>query len=828
MAQKKINYSFANDGLGDPLRQAFVKSDDNFDELYANKVDKVTGKSLTDVNFSAVDKAKLDSIDPSVSSQSDFAINDPLNPAFIKNKPTLLSQFDNNLDFVEDVTTAGVFGRSAGTWTTINFAWIKSNESLSLAQRKGDVLYGILDQYTGEEITLSKVTGTPTVDGIIFFQLGGEFFKRDFLHIRPEWFGAKGDNATDDTAALILTMSASIGEIVQLTPKKIYLVSGAINTTGLTLLGYGATIKIKNSATVNFNGVLVATNGCVIKGVTIDLNKANTTNPASQILGNGIYMNPPSWTNFIAEDVTIINGWQFGFFLSGQGGSPFNNNAPDVNSKLTNCKVYNCDVNNFHIKHVRNITLDGCVSEGSDLGFYFTDAGEISVINSQANNTLSSGYSVTYSLNCSIENSTFKNNGTNGIQIGGGDPSKTQNQNTKVLGNTVHNSTLIGITVDPTVDGIPFTPISSPCLVSGNTVSNSGLEAINLENASNVYVIGNSVRDTALNRSGIRSTNGKYNVISNNIIINCGDYGIAFFGVGGNGAGYSTILGNRVEGSDISEYTVQLANLSNMYGDFLGGEKMQIAGITLSDTPTTSAGSYDFLTRNSSTGIFEKVLSSTIATTSFVTNADSGNVKLTGVQTITGVKTINLANNGNPAFTAINTGTGAAAGASFESNNDYGIVTVGVVGANIRNNGTGSIIATFRDVNNNEKARVNLDGTMQGANATAFNHFVTKGQTLYANQTITANKTVVIGDFVNNNELILSVNTTSGNITVTLPTFTALQGYKLTVKKMDSSANSVLIQSVGGVNIDGASTLVVSGQYSKTTIGANLSQYIIL
>jgi hypothetical protein len=122
MAQKKINYSFANDGLGDPLRQAFVKSDDNFDELYANKVDKVTGKSLTDVNFSAIDKAKLDSIDPSASSQSDFAINDPLNPAFIKNKPTLLSQFDNNLNFVEDVTTAGVFGRSAGAWSTIDLS----------------------------------------------------------------------------------------------------------------------------------------------------------------------------------------------------------------------------------------------------------------------------------------------------------------------------------------------------------------------------------------------------------------------------------------------------------------------------------------------------------------------------------------------------------------------------------------------------------------------------------------------------------------------------------------------------------------------------------
>jgi hypothetical protein len=78
-----------------------------------------------------------------------------------------------------------------GHWYYYNSGWqdgglyqsaltttIKSNESLSLAQRKDDVLYGILDQYTGEEMTLSKITGTPTVDNVIYFQLGSEYFKR--------------------------------------------------------------------------------------------------------------------------------------------------------------------------------------------------------------------------------------------------------------------------------------------------------------------------------------------------------------------------------------------------------------------------------------------------------------------------------------------------------------------------------------------------------------------------------------------------------------------------------------------------------------------------
>lgn len=78
--------------------------------------------------------------------------------------------------------------------------YIKSNESLSLAQRKDDILYGILDQYTGEEIILSKVTGTPTVDGVIHFQLGSEYFKRVYKEaVNIKWFGVKGDG-TDEYA----------------------------------------------------------------------------------------------------------------------------------------------------------------------------------------------------------------------------------------------------------------------------------------------------------------------------------------------------------------------------------------------------------------------------------------------------------------------------------------------------------------------------------------------------------------------------------------------------------------------------------------------------
>lgn len=151
---------------------------------------------------------------------------------------------------VPDLQTAFPTGNSNvyvttdnGHWYYYNAGWkdggvyqspltttIKSNESLSLAQRKGDVLFGILDRYTGEELSLSKVTGTPTVDNIIYFQLGTEFFKRNKLeHISVKNFGAKGDGINNDTLAIqtAVNMASKLGFKVFL-PSGEYMISSTI------------------------------------------------------------------------------------------------------------------------------------------------------------------------------------------------------------------------------------------------------------------------------------------------------------------------------------------------------------------------------------------------------------------------------------------------------------------------------------------------------------------------------------------------------------------------------------------------------------------------
>ncbi|MDQ1165902.1 pyocin knob domain-containing protein [Flavobacterium sp. SORGH_AS_0622] len=93
MAQKHINTSTPNDNLGDTLRDANIKCEDNFTELYANKVDKISGKGLSTNDYTTADKTKLAGIpsDAEKNVQADFLVNDPDSDAYIKNKPNLIT-----------------------------------------------------------------------------------------------------------------------------------------------------------------------------------------------------------------------------------------------------------------------------------------------------------------------------------------------------------------------------------------------------------------------------------------------------------------------------------------------------------------------------------------------------------------------------------------------------------------------------------------------------------------------------------------------------------------------------------------------------------------
>jgi len=89
MAQQVINVDVPNSGNGAELRTAFIETNANFTELYAIKVDKVTGKGLSSNDFTNDDKTKLDGIatGAEVNVQADWNQNDNTQDDYIKNKP---------------------------------------------------------------------------------------------------------------------------------------------------------------------------------------------------------------------------------------------------------------------------------------------------------------------------------------------------------------------------------------------------------------------------------------------------------------------------------------------------------------------------------------------------------------------------------------------------------------------------------------------------------------------------------------------------------------------------------------------------------------------
>ena len=126
MAQQHINRSAPNDGLGDTLYNQAGKIEDNFTELYANKVDKITGKGLSDTNFTQVEKDKLAGLTTGGQVQSDWNQGDAGEIDFIKNKPVNTSDFNNDGDgtqaFVTDTPSAAPSARINGSWVAISDA----------------------------------------------------------------------------------------------------------------------------------------------------------------------------------------------------------------------------------------------------------------------------------------------------------------------------------------------------------------------------------------------------------------------------------------------------------------------------------------------------------------------------------------------------------------------------------------------------------------------------------------------------------------------------------------------------------------------------------
>ncbi|HJU45313.1 MAG TPA: hypothetical protein VJ647_00955, partial [Chitinophagaceae bacterium] len=109
-----------------------------------------------------------------------------------------------------------------------------------------DVLYGLLNTYTGEAQTFSKVTtwidgsaiDDSKCDGTIFRKKDADYFKLNYTGpVNIKWFGAKGDGVTDDTPAFqrFIDAFAGVGETALL-EHGVFLIKDLVVPTGFRFL----------------------------------------------------------------------------------------------------------------------------------------------------------------------------------------------------------------------------------------------------------------------------------------------------------------------------------------------------------------------------------------------------------------------------------------------------------------------------------------------------------------------------------------------------------------------------------------------------------------
>jgi len=74
---------------------------------------------------------------------------------------------------------------------------------------------------------------------------------------------------------------------------------------------------------------------------------------------------------------------------------------------------------------------------------------------------------------------------------------------------------------------------------------------------------------------------------------------------------------------------------------------------------------------------------------------------------------------------------------------------------------------------------------------------------------------------------VLLADATGGAFTVALPSPSSIAGRQYTIKKIDSSANTVTIASTAG-NIDGATTKVLSSQWQAARVVSDGSNWFVI
>ncbi len=176
----------------------------------------------------------------------------------------------------------------------------------------------------------------------------------------PEWWGAKGDGATDSTVASQSALTSQAG-VIQFSAGE-YVIDAEISIFPVSntniIINRGATLSAKGTASDSHQTIycrnavsnILINGGGAIKGV-----RNNATKPeegADDGHGHGIKIANAS--NIVIRDITIYDCWGDGIYIG-------TNNVGEINDNLiiANVKINSCRRNGVAIAHGSNILIDG-------------------------------------------------------------------------------------------------------------------------------------------------------------------------------------------------------------------------------------------------------------------------------------------------------------------------------------------------------------------------------------------------------------------------------------------------------------------------------------
>ena len=148
----------------------------------------------------------------------------------------------------------------------------------------------------------------------------------------PEEYGAIGDGVADDTAAINAALAAS--GALMLKSGATYAIDGSVGvnmTSGSTLYGNGATIKIIPSSNANYVGVRAeGVERCIIENVHV-LGDRNEHTGTDGEWGHGIAIGNSA--NVVVRDCVVSECWGDGLYVSSATDAYINNVVCDNNRR---------------------------------------------------------------------------------------------------------------------------------------------------------------------------------------------------------------------------------------------------------------------------------------------------------------------------------------------------------------------------------------------------------------------------------------------------------------------------------------------------------------